>query len=339
MSREVLDVFPEVACLQPVRASRFHPVLIGLAVLLLPAFVSASPPLVPGTGEKVTNAGDDFEDPNWSYVYNNPKNSSELDGQSRLPNGYSSNRRWFEGPMRGHPDLVQRVATPEGGLPGSQGSLLMRSVFTGTPGSPSYRSQQDDFIANVRGAIGRGVPVSWLPSFVVRVYMPPFEEWEKRTGNTFALRAGAHGSRPDGKEPIEEYWPGMWIVFHSKRDRRYKEDSAYFLLRAGPSGRDFKGPDIKQTGWWTLGMSFTADGQVHYFAKPGIEDLTAADHLSSQYPYGFTATQFDTFFFDLISADDGHTSSTSWIIDDPAFYLVHRPKVATNPPPKRRNRR
>lgn len=315
-----------------------------LAAILAPVCFAALPriaagqPLVPGTGEKVTNAGDDFEDPNWGYVFNNPKNSSELDGQSRLPNGYSTNRRWFEGPMRGQPDVLKRVPTPEGGLPGSRGALLMRSIYTGTPDRPSYHSQQDDFIANVRGAIGRGVPVSWLPSYVVRVYMPPFDEWEKRSGNTFALRAGAHGSRPNGKEPVEEYWPGMWIVFQSKRDRRNKEDSAYFLIRAGASGSDFKGPAIKQTGWWTLGMSFTADGQVHYYAKPGTDDLTAADRISSQYPYGFTAHQFDTFFFDLISADDGQTWSTSWIIDDPAFYLVHRPKVTTRSPARPRKR-
>ena len=330
MNREVLNVAP----FNLLRCS----VLACLALVVSGAESLAYPPLVPGTGEKVSNAGDDFEDPTWSYVFNNPKNSSELDGHARSPDGYSRNHRWFEGPMRGHPDVVQRVATPEGGLPGSQGSLLMRSVYTGTPDRPSFHSQQDDFIANVRGAIGRGIPVSWLPSFVVRVYMPPFDEWENRTGNTFALRAGAHGSRPNGKEPIEEYWPGMWIVFHSKTDRRYKEDSASFLLRAGPSGRDFKGPEIKQTSWWTLGMSFTADGQVHYFAKPGIDDLTAADHLSSQYPYGFTATQFDTFFFDLISADDGRTWSTSWIIDDPALYLVHRPQTATRSPVRPRKR-
>lgn len=284
--------------------------------------------LVPGTGEKITNAGDDFEDPQWGYVFNNPKNSSELDGHSRLPNGYSTNRRWFEGPMRGQPDVLKRVDTPAGGLPGSKGALLMRSMNSGTPNRPSYRSQQDDLIANVRGAVG-SVPVSSQPNFVVRVYMPPFDQWENRSGNTFALRAGAHGSRLNGKQPIEEYWPGIWIVFESKSDGRHKADAAYFLIRAGMSGRDFKGPEIKQTGWWTLGMSFTGDGQVHYYAKPGIDDLTAADRISSQYPYGFTARQFDTFFFDLISADDGQTWSTSWIIDDPAFYLVHRPAAAT----------
>lgn len=319
--------------------SSWRLLVVGIAWFSQTPAVTVYAQLVPGTGEKITNAGDDFEDPNWSYVFNNPKNSSELDGQSRLPNGYSRNRRWFEGPMRGHPDLLQRVATPEGGLSGSRGSLLMRSLYTGTPDRPSYHSQQDDFIANVRGAMNRGVPVSWLPSFVVRVYMPPFDEWERRTGNTFAVRAGAHGSRPNGKEPIEEYWPGMWIVFTSTSDRRHKEDAAYFLLRAGTNGRDLRGPDIKQTGWWTMGMSFTADGQVHYYAKPGIDALTAADRVGSQFPYGFTCTQFDTFFFDLISADDGRTWSTSWIIDDPAFYVARRPKMADGPPPTRRRSR
>ena len=330
----------EVRAVMHFRFIASWPRLLAAGVIVLPS-VSASmatAQLVPGIGEKITNAGDDFEDPNWSYVFNNPKNSSELDGQSRLPNGYSRNRRWFEGPMRGHPDVLQRVPTPEGGLSGSRGSLLMRSLYTGTPDRPSYHSQQDDFIANVRGAMGRGVPVAWLPSFVVRVYMPPFDEWERRTGNTFAIRAGAHGSRPNGKEPIEEYWPGLWVVFNSKSDRRHKEDAAYFLIRSGPNGRDLRGPDIKKTGWWTMGMSFTADGQVHYYAKPGIEDLTAADRVSSQYPYGFTCSQFDTFFFDLISADDGRTWSTSWIIDDPAFYVARRPKMAVRPPSRPRNR-
>lgn len=294
--------------------------------------------LVPGTGEHISNVGDDFEDPNWGYTFNNPKNSSELDGRARLPDGYSHNRRWFEGPMRGHPDLLQRVATPEGGLPGSQGSLLMRSLFTGTPGRPSGHSQQDDLIVNVRNRMGGLIPVGWLPSVVVRVYMPPFEEWEMRSGNTFAFRAGCHGLRPKGGGESEEYWPGLWIVFRSKSNSRNKQDSAYFLIRADQNGRDFKGPDITQTGWWTLGMSFTADGQVHYYAKPGVEDLTEEDHIASRFPYGFRCLKFETFFFDLISADNGRTWSTNWIIDDPSLYLARRPKMAAKPKTRGRGR-
>ncbi len=39
-----------------------------------------------------------------------------------------------EGMKRGQPDLIKRVPTPPGGLPGSQGSLLLRSLSTGIPG-------------------------------------------------------------------------------------------------------------------------------------------------------------------------------------------------------------
>ena len=322
---------------------RWFASLLSIIACLTFVGTAAGQALVPGTGERNAKVGDDFEDPNWGYTFNNPKNSSELDGQSRLPDGFSNNRRWFEGPMRGNPDVLRRVPTPEGGLPGSTGALLIRTLQAGTPGRPSGHSQQDDLIVNVRAHMGGTIPVSWLPSCVVRVYMPPFDEWEKRTGNTFAVRAGTYGVRPKGEGESEEYWPGMFIQFQSKADRRHKQDAAHFLLRAGPSGQDFKGPEITETGWWTLGMSFTADGQVHYYASPGVDDLTAKDHIASQNPYGFRCQRFETFFFDIIAADDGRTWSTPWIIDDASLYLARQPKVAAKPnvgtQPRKRGRK
>jgi hypothetical protein len=86
---------------------------------------------------------------------------------------------------------------------------------------------------------------------------------------------------------------------------------------------------IDQFGWWTLGMSFTADGSVHYFARPGVEPLTAADHLTSQYPYSFRAVRFRTFFFNVCNKDDGYSWSTPFVIDDPELYVVHANRVNT----------
>jgi hypothetical protein len=330
-----MEVIAVAAVVRRVRPNGRFALSCSLLAWLALAGAAAGQTLVPGTGERIARVGDDFEDPNWGYTYNNPKNSSELDGHDRLPNGFSTNGRWFEGPMRGHPDLLKRVPTPEAGLPGSEGALLMRTLYAGTPGSPSGHSQQDDLIVNVRSRMGGTIPVSWGPSFVVRLYMPPFDQWERRTGNTFALRAGAYGVRPKGDGESEEYWPGMFIQFQSKADRRHKQDAAHFLLRAGPSGHDFKGPEITETGWWTLGMSISPDGQVHYYARPGIDDLTAKDHIASQYPYGFRCQRFETFFFNVIAADDGHTWSTPWIIDDPSLYLAWqpaaKPNIATQP--------
>jgi len=290
--------------------------------------------LVPGTGVPQPNVGDDFEDPNWGYTYHNPKNSEELDGNARKPNGYSNNRRWFEGPLRGHPDVLKRVTTPEGGLEGSHGALLMRSLYTGVPNRPSGKNQQDDLVVNVRNRIGGLIPVSWSPSFVVRVYLPPFEQWENRTGNTFAVRAGTHGVRDksrglfDSDEGLEEYWPGMWVYFYSETDRKHEKDSAMLRVRAGHNGRDYDALPITETGWWTMGMSFTPDGKVHYYASPGVDPLAPADHIATENPYGFRCHKFETFFFDVLNRDNGRDWSTPWIIDDPTLYTAFAPEAS-----------
>ncbi len=110
---------------------------------------------VPGTGRQVAGAGDDFEDPAWEYIYNNPKASNELDGQNRNPAGVSKNGRFFEPAKRGQPDLIQRVATPEGGLPGSTGSMMFATLHSGVPGRPNNKTEQDDLIASMSRAGGR----------------------------------------------------------------------------------------------------------------------------------------------------------------------------------------
>jgi len=85
----------------------------------------------------MTIAGDDFEDPAWTYVPNNPKSSYDVDKQLRGPAGYSTNRRWRENTDRGHPDMVRRVETPEGGLEGSTGALLLASNYKMRAGVPA----------------------------------------------------------------------------------------------------------------------------------------------------------------------------------------------------------
>ena len=66
---------------------------------------------------------DDFEDPNWAYIPQDPKSTEDIDENQRGPMGRSTNGRWYEGIKRGHPDIVRRVPTPAGGLPGSTGSI------------------------------------------------------------------------------------------------------------------------------------------------------------------------------------------------------------------------
>ncbi|MCA9006779.1 MAG: hypothetical protein KDA70_16005, partial [Planctomycetaceae bacterium] len=123
---------------------------------------------------------------------------------------------------------------------------------------------------------------------------------------------------------IETIYLGMFIQFNSKTDSANGEDSAVFVVRADSSGQDFIGPEIKQTGWWTIGMSFTPDGRAHYYAKPGVGPLTQADRFASHLPYGAPIQSFHTAFFNVCNQDNGRTWSTEWIIDDPAMYYISR---------------
>lgn len=293
----------------------------GAAALLwtLSAQADAREPLVPGTGEKLPQVGDDFEDPNWTYIYNSPKASVFQDKQSRAPGGRSANGRWAEPTYRGQPDLIKRVPTPIGGIPGSEGSLLIRSMHTGIPGKPSGERQQDDLLAPLRSKLGGWAPVSWQPSCVVRVYMPPFEEWEQSTGTSFAFRGDCRANSLKEPGEKEEYWPGIFVQYEPRRKQGAK---AHFVIRSDKMGRDLRGPDITQLGWWTLGMSFTSDGMVHYFVRPGVEDLRAEDHIASHYPYGFRNERLEMFFFNVCSVDNGRSWSTPWVIDDPSLYFV-----------------
>ncbi len=323
-----------MACGPLERRRRYWTIIgfVSIYVLILIVFPSAAIAqwIVPGTGSVLAQVGDDFEDIHWEYHLQSPKSSRDLDGQERLPAGYSANGRWYESVKRGHPDIIRRVDTPQGGLPGSRGSLLLQSLHTGIPGRPGFRLAQDDLVADVSYRLGGAIPVARGPSVVVRLFLPPVDQWERRSGPHFGFRVALETAtvrRSPSMNPVanpanlKTYWPGIFIEFESKPDGS-KHDYAHFRLRANRYGNDYRSRQIPITGWWTLGISVTPDGAVHYFAKPGVDDLTAADHLASEYPYGFRALTFKTFFFNVCSSDDGKSWSTPWILDDPTVYLV-----------------
>jgi hypothetical protein len=300
---------------------------VSLVVALLPLATMAAP-LVPGTGQKVAGVGDDFEDEKFSYTYNLPKASKEIDERTRLPGGRSSNGRWMEGALRGTPDHIRRVETPPHGIEGSQGSMLIQTLNSGIPNEPSYKAQQDDLLAS-SAALRGSVSVAWSPSVVTRVCVPPFDKFERRSGVSFGFRAALKGyGGPKEPDELDDYWPGIFIRFTPKTNKPNSVDQARFQIRAGTNGGDFLGPEITEAGWYTLGMSFTPDGAVHYYIRKGVEDLTSADYIASRHPYGFDAKYLFTFFFNVLSADNGKSWSTPWIVDDPALYW-NRPQAAS----------
>ena len=301
--------------------------------IITPLFATPAPAHipVPGTGSRIAGLGDDFEDEKWSYDSAGAKSSWNIDKNQRLPGGISSNRRWAEAAMRGQPDIVKRITPPAGGIEGSTGAMQLQSIQSGVPGSPTNEVQQDDFLHNAATIFkDEPMPISWTPNVITRVYLPAFTQWEKRTGNSFGFRAGLRATQKKEKDGVfehEEYWPGMFVWFDYNRARQGGIDSAHLKLRANQYGHDMKGPTLKEKTWYTLGMSFTADGNVHYFAHEGVADFTSDDFIISYNPYSYKPRSFETFFFNTVCKDDGRTWSTPWVIDDTWL-------CATNPPPK-----
>jgi hypothetical protein len=291
---------------------------------------------VPGTGTCIEYVSDNFEEAGWGFDHRFPKSSREQDQQERGPLGRSTNDRWHEGPERGQPDQIQVVATPAGGLQGSTKALMLRTLHSGIPGFNTRDVQQDDLIANCIARLRGGIPVSERPSCTVRVYLPPVEQWERRAGPQFGYRASAstmtvgksRGIFSASRESeVEPYWPGMWIHFRPAGTKGAKTDSAYITVRSNRMGWDFPAKEIDQFGWWTLGISFSPDGMVHYYASPGVDDLTAADYLTSQNPYGYQARQFRTYFFDVCNRNDGQSWSTPFVIDDPKLFVMNPARI------------
>lgn len=286
--------------------------------------------VVPGSGTLLEKALDTFEDENWSYDYKLPKSSHEQDNQRRYPLGISKNGLWKESTKRGTPDHVVRVETPADGLPGSTGAMKIQSLNTGVPGITSREPQQDDLILNMAAKYG-SLPVSRTPSAVVRVWLPPYDQWEQRSGSHFGIRLALGTTKVTEKkrlffttteEESESYWPGFFIQYTRKADG-HARDGAMWLIRGANNGGDFAGPAITQTGWWTVGMTVNPNGTVSYYVRPGVENLRPQDHVATTMPYGYQAERFSSIFFNITSANDGQTWSTPFIVDDPAVYVLH----------------
>ncbi|HAY80633.1 MAG TPA: hypothetical protein DCY79_12575 [Planctomycetaceae bacterium] len=306
--------------------------ILALAVLCAaPAYAQ----LVPGTGTRIDYLGDNFENQKWGFVHRMPKSSREQNERANYPMGYSTNRMWIEGPERGQPDHMKVVPAPEGALPGSQYALLVRTLNSGIPGVRSYDVQQDDLVMNFSRRMGTSIRPSENMSVVVRVYLPPFEEWENRSGPQFGFRIGCGttvNERGEGffarnQDKTEPYWPGIWIHFRSETSKSVEKDSAFLTVRGNTRGRDMRSIEVTETGWWTMGMSVTGDGRVHYYASPGVDNLTAEDRLTSQFPYGFRAEWSNAYFFNFCNRNDGRSWSTPFLLDDTQVFVASGTRV------------
>lgn len=282
-----------------------------------------SQPVVPGTGLPVAKTGDDFEAEDWTYHPQHPKSSWNIDENVREPGGMSKNLLWVEAAKRGQPDIVRRVATPAGGPEGSKGSMLLQSLYSGVPGRLSGQAHQDDLLHNTVARVGRNIPVSWSPNCVCRVYIVPARDWEERNGASFGYRLGLIGYGRESSN--EEYWPGIFIHMERGLKNNERTHTMRLWVRADQHGRDLPSLTFEPETWITLGMSCTPDGACHFYARKGLEDLTAEDNIGSYWCYNYRAHSFQTFFYNVINQDDGRNIGTPWIIDNAMLYAATPP--------------
>lgn len=306
-----------------------------LAVLAISAPAGAN--FSPGTGVRLDEYGDTFEEPDWTYNYNNPKLQNQYHNPgsgwvNNIPNrnnplGVSANGRWREGTVRGQPDIIRQVRRPRNGLRNSRYSLQLRTRNSGAPGLTEETLQQDDLLNYGTGTSSVNRPLGKGLSVTTRIYLPRLREWEQREGPHIGFRVGATGRNDKGQSV--DYWPGIWIFF--QKDSKGKP-SFRFSVRANNAGEDTWATEKTYTrvGWWTLGMSFNADGSISYYASPGVDDLTAADLLvfdtgsgtvpATYKPYGLNFIDLDYLFFSLANIDGQW--STEFIVDDVSLYAV-----------------
>ena len=88
--------------------------VVGL--MLLGCFAASSAvaadkpqPLVPGTGQRVVQVGDDFEDEKWEYYPNLPKSSENIDDAQRLPGGIAKNGAKLDKKVYSVPQDIDRA--------------------------------------------------------------------------------------------------------------------------------------------------------------------------------------------------------------------------------------
>ncbi len=98
------------------------------------------------------------------------------------------------------------------------------------------------------------------------------------------FRATVRGSKPDKKNETEPYWPGIFVNYKRQAERRKNEAPATWVIRASNPGGDYVVRPIKETGWYTLGMSFSPDGMIHYYIRQGNRRSHIADRVASQHP-------------------------------------------------------
>jgi hypothetical protein len=93
--------------------------------------------------------------------------------------------------------------------------------------------------------LGGAIPAHQTPSVVTRVFLPPVDKWENRSGCHFAFRLaldttiqevtrGFFSSSTASKREI--FYPGVFVDFEAREETGLDYDTASIRIRANESG-------------------------------------------------------------------------------------------------------
>ncbi|MDB6147185.1 MAG: hypothetical protein JWO45_849 [Spartobacteria bacterium] len=205
------------------------------------------------------------------------------------------------------------------------GALSIRSIDNGDDSYPSA----EDMISTYSDQIGRALDAAEGPNVVTWIWLPPFQEWPTGfNASGFREWLGFRVTAYDADLSLNGglYFPGIYVATD--------DTGPCFIARVG----DGYGPDvtigrIAAAGWWTLGLSWNAQGKTEYYAAPGRVTLTSADllHVTPQFPDPAANRSIDQLIGNFIALRMTYPPtgqlSPNWLVDSFRVYVKTAPHL------------
>jgi hypothetical protein len=228
-----------------------------VSALLFASLIVSSGAGVPGVGIVIDAISDEFEPP-WTFDY-----------QANV----SSNGLWY-GSFRGAPETLQLITPPGGTDATSTTALRLRSVDTADVDYPGSEDLVSQFYSTT--LFGRAVSFAEEPSYVTWAWFPAISTWPLTVdgSNCFGFRVAARDHTLIGPDNSNgEYYPSIWAY-------RGSDGQGYLVARVGDGYvEDVPIASVPSGGWYTLGMSWNAQGQTEYYAASGRVALQTGHRL------------------------------------------------------------
>lgn len=212
---------------------------------------------------------------------------------------------WHDPPIDRDPSKSKKsiehkkwVTPPDGGKLDSFGALEIGRII-----DPMQQEMLSPTFAKKRGRVLKRAD---KPVFIVRVYLPPFDEYYG-----FGFRQQSYMKDIGNIIHVEDdkYSPSIWV----KNDSRGV--SFYFRAANDSEGDQPAGPKV-EPGWWTWAIAFDDNGIGYYYISKGTNVPTKNDEVldTSKFPApNNPRTDEIEYSFFAISKNGGNSK---FVIDD-----------------------